>query len=470
MKTESTQMNTEQNVGWFKQNYVALTTIWIKECTRFLRIWVQTLVPPAITMSLYFVIFGSLIGNRIGEMGGFTYMKFIVPGLIMMSVITNSYANVSSSFFSAKFQRNIEELLVSPVPTSVIILGYVGGGVARAILIGIIVTLVSLFFVDVQIHHLGIIAITLLLTSTLFATAGLINAVFAKTFDDISVVPTFVLTPLTYLGGVFYSLTLLPEFWQWVSKANPVVYMVNGFRYGFLGVSDVDITLFILGHDAPEQQVGEGGHGAHALDLGVLFGDELFAGLLLGRLGDHVPQSEVQRGESQRDLRRAPPSHRLVFPDSGDDQRADKREGVDRVDDRDPIEREAPVAHRRQQLRPVAREHIEQGMRQQHPEDHVHPRRLFAAPFVDPPEEVAHGACHQRREEDRVREAAVVNHRGPLSPDPREDVEIRHEAKEDPREDRSSSEVFAPPRLGDRRAEDALRQDIHEELFVIICP
>ena len=161
----------------------------------------------------------------------------------MMSVITNSYANVSSSFFSAKFQRNIEELLVSPVPTSVIILGYVGGGVARAILIGIIVTLVSLFFVDVQIHNLGIIALTLLLTSTLFATAGLINAVFAKTFDDISVVPTFVLTPLTYLGGVFYSLTLLPEFWQWVSKANPVVYMVNGFRYGFLGVSDVNVTL-----------------------------------------------------------------------------------------------------------------------------------------------------------------------------------------------------------------------------------
>ena len=243
MKQESSLMNQDKKVSWFKQNYVALTTIWIKECTRFLRIWVQTLVPPAITMSLYFVIFGNLIGNRIGEMGGFTYMEFIVPGRIMMSVITNSYANVSSSFFSAKFQRNIEELLVSPVPTSVIILGYVGGGVARAILIGIIVTLVSLFFVDVQIHHLGIIALTLVLTATLFATAGLINAVFAKTFDDISVVPTFVLTPLTYLGGVFYSLTLLPEFWQWVSKANPVVYMVNGFRYGFLGVSDVPVTF-----------------------------------------------------------------------------------------------------------------------------------------------------------------------------------------------------------------------------------
>lgn len=230
-------------MSYMSSNFIALKTIWIKECTRFLRIWIQTLVPPAITMTLYFIIFGSIVGERIGTMSGVTYMEFIVPGLIMMSVITNSYSNVASSFFSAKFQRNIEELLVSPVPTSVIILGYVGGGVARAILIGIIVTLVSLFFVDVQIHHLGIIAITLLLTSTLFATAGLINAVFAKTFDDISVVPTFVLTPLTYLGGVFYSLTLLPEFWQWVSKANPVVYMVNGFRYGFLGVSDVDITL-----------------------------------------------------------------------------------------------------------------------------------------------------------------------------------------------------------------------------------
>ena len=209
-------------------NWVALTTIWIKECTRFLRIWVQTLVPPAITMSLYFVIFGNLIGQRIGDMGGFSYMEFIVPGLIMMSVITNSYANVSSSFFSAKFQRNLEEMLVAPVPTWVIILGYIGGGVARAMLIGLIVSVVSMLFVDVSIHSLPVIVITLLLTATLFATAGLVNGIFAKTFDDISLIPTFVLTPLTYLGGVFYSLSLLPEFWQWVSKANPIVYMVNG--------------------------------------------------------------------------------------------------------------------------------------------------------------------------------------------------------------------------------------------------
>lgn len=191
-------------------------------------------------MSLYFVIFGNLIGKRIGEMGGFSYMEFIVPGLIMMSIITNSYSNVSSSFFSAKFQRNVEELLVSPVPTWVIIMGFVGGGVARAMIIGVIVTLVSTFFVDVKIHNFFVIVITLVLTSVLFATAGLINGIYAKSFDDISVIPTFVLTPLTYLGGVFYSLALLPEFWQTVSQANPIVYMVNGFRYGFLGVSDVN--------------------------------------------------------------------------------------------------------------------------------------------------------------------------------------------------------------------------------------
>lgn len=222
-----------------KRNWIALRTLWIKECTRFLRIWVQTLVPPAITMSLYFVIFGNLIGSRIGQMGGFSYMEFIVPGLIMMSVITNAYSNVSSSFFSAKFQRNVEELLVAPMPTWIIIAGFVGGGVSRAMLTGAIVTSVSTLFVNVQIHNFGIILLTLLLTATLFSLAGLINAVYAKSFDNISIIPTFVLTPLTYLGGVFYSLSLLPEFWQWVSKANPIVYMVNGFRFGFLGVSDV---------------------------------------------------------------------------------------------------------------------------------------------------------------------------------------------------------------------------------------
>lgn len=223
--------------------WISLNSLWRREITRFLRIWIQTLLPPVITMSLYFIIFGNLIGSRIGEMGGYSYMQFIVPGLIMMSVITNSYTNVCSSFFSAKFQRNIEELLVAPVPTHIIIAGYVGGGVARGILTGILVTVVSAFFVQYEVHSWLIIICTLLLTSTVFSLAGLLNAVFAKTFDDISIVPTFVLTPLTYLGGVFYSLSLLPTFWQWVSKLNPIVYMINGFRYGFLGITDVSLVV-----------------------------------------------------------------------------------------------------------------------------------------------------------------------------------------------------------------------------------
>ena len=225
-----------------KQYITALKSIWIKEVNRFLRIWVQTLVPPAITMTLYFVIFGNLIGERIGNMNGFSYMAFIVPGLIMMAVITNSYANVSSSFFSAKFQRNIEELLVAPVPNYLIIMGYVGGGVTRGLLVGFLVTLVSLFFVDLHIYNIFILIASILCTSILFSIGGLLNAIFAKTFDDISIIPTFVLTPLTYLGGVFYSISLLPDFWQGVSHFNPIFYMINAFRYGFLGVSDVPIS------------------------------------------------------------------------------------------------------------------------------------------------------------------------------------------------------------------------------------
>ena len=221
--------------------WVALKSIWAKEINRFMRIWVQTLVPPVITMTLYFIIFGNLIGSRIGEMHGFTYMQFIVPGLIMMAVITNAYANVASSFFSAKFQRNIEELLVAPVPTHVIIAGYVGGGVARGLCVGILVTAISLFFVPFQVHSL-----TLLLTAILFSLAGLLNAVFAKTFDDISLIPTFVLTPLTYLGGVFYSLTLLPPFWQALAHLNPIAYMISGFRFGFLGITDVPLFTTVV--------------------------------------------------------------------------------------------------------------------------------------------------------------------------------------------------------------------------------
>lgn len=226
----------------YKLYWTAFCSLLTKEVNRFTRIWVQTLVPPAITMTLYFIIFGSLIGSRIGEMGGFSYMEYIVPGLIMMSVITNSYSNVASSFFSAKFQRNIEELLVAPVPNYVIIAGFVMGGVVRGLLVGTIVTFVSLLFVDLQVEHWGVIIATVFMTSVVFALGGLINAVYAKTFDDISIIPTFVLTPLTYLGGVFYSISLLPEFWQGVSKVNPIVYMVNAFRYGFLGVSDVGIV------------------------------------------------------------------------------------------------------------------------------------------------------------------------------------------------------------------------------------
>ena len=229
-----------------KLYFIAFKSILSKEINRFTRIWVQTLVPPAITMTLYFLIFGNLVGSRIGEMGGVSYMEFIAPGLIMMSVITNSYSNVASSFYSAKFQRNLEELMVAPVPHYVLIAGYVGGGVARGLCVGLIVTLVAMFFVDISLHHAGLVVMTVFLTSVLFSLGGLINAVFAKSFDDISIIPTFVLTPLTYLGGVFYSLSLLPPFWQGVSALNPVVYMINVFRYGFLGFADISVPLSIV--------------------------------------------------------------------------------------------------------------------------------------------------------------------------------------------------------------------------------
>lgn len=225
---------------------IAFETIVIKEIRRFSRIWIQTLIPPAITIALYFVIFGNLVGRRVGEMGGFQYMEFIVPGLIMMSVIQNSYSNVVSSFFSQRFQRSIEELLVSPVPNYVILTGFVVGGMARGLAVGAIVTTLSLFFADIQIVHPFITVTVILLTSVVFSLAGFINAVYANSFDDISIVPTFVLTPLIYLGGVFYSTQMLPPFWQVVSALNPIFYMVNTFRYGFLGSADVDATWAFL--------------------------------------------------------------------------------------------------------------------------------------------------------------------------------------------------------------------------------
>src|SRR5512139_3829420 len=223
------------------RRWVGFRTIVIREFSRIVRIWGQTLVPPAITAALYFVIFGSLIGRRIGDMGGVSYMQYIAPGLIMMSVITNSYGNVVSSFFGAKFGRHIEELLVSPLPNWLIVLGYITGGVVRGLLVGLVVTIIALFFTHLHVEHLAVVLAAVLLTSLVFALGGFINAVFAKNFDQITFVPTFILTPMTYLGGVFYSIAMLPGWAQSVSKANPILYMVNSFRYGFLGHSDVNL-------------------------------------------------------------------------------------------------------------------------------------------------------------------------------------------------------------------------------------
>lgn len=225
-------------------NLIALYTITRREVVRILRIWTQTLLPPAITMALYFVIFGNLIGSRIGEIAhGIGYIDYLVPGLIMMSVITNSYGNISSSFFGAKFGRHVEEMLVSPMPGWVVLTGYVAGAVLRGLMVALIVLLISLFFTHVQLHHPLVTLSTVLLTAVVFSLAGFINAVYAKKFDDIALLPTFVLTPLTYLGGVFYSVAALPEPWRGISHANPILYMVNAFRYGLLGISDVDLGL-----------------------------------------------------------------------------------------------------------------------------------------------------------------------------------------------------------------------------------
>lgn len=226
-----------------RPNLIGFYTIVIREFGRIVRIWAQTILPSAVTASLYFIIFGNLIGQRIGEMGGYSYMQYIAPGLIMMAVITNSYANVVSSFFGARFGKHIEELTVSPLPNWLIVLGYICGGMLRGLIVGVVVTTVALFFTRLTIHHSLIILSAVLLTSLVFALGGLINAIFAKNFDQISWFPTFILTPLTYLGGVFYSISLLPGWAEAISHANPILYMVNGFRYGFLGVSDVDIGL-----------------------------------------------------------------------------------------------------------------------------------------------------------------------------------------------------------------------------------
>ena len=232
-----------------RQFWIAYLTITRKEIMRFSRIWLQTIIPPVVMVALYFIIFGNLIGQRIGEMDGMVYVDFIMPGLVMMSIITNSYANVVSSFYGAKYSRHIEEMQVAPVPNLVILLGFVSGGVARGLSVGVAVTLVSLLFTDFSMHNPFVVLVVALLTSCLFSMAGLINGIFANSFDDISIVPTFVLTPLTYLGGIFYSIQLLPEIWQKLSLVNPILYMVNSFRYGFRGSSDIELgtALAVIG-------------------------------------------------------------------------------------------------------------------------------------------------------------------------------------------------------------------------------
>lgn len=251
-----------------QQLWVAFSTIVRKEIVRFMRIWSQTILPPAVTMSLYFVVFGKLLGDRIQDFGDFSYIEFIVPGLVMMSVITNSFSNVASSFFSSKFQRSVEELLVSPVPNWLIVAAYVVGGAARGLLVGVVVLFVSMFFTQLTLHSLPLILVFLLLTALTFAMAGFTNGMLAKKFDDIAIVPTFLLTPLTYFGGVFYSIDLLPGIWPTVSKANPILYMVNGLRYGFLGVSDIPVpvglailVVFLIGLFVLNLKLMKAGHG-----------------------------------------------------------------------------------------------------------------------------------------------------------------------------------------------------------------
>ncbi len=225
------------------QQYIAFKTILIKEILRFMRIWVQTVVPAAVTMGLYFIIFGNLIGSQLADVAGYSYMDYIVPGIILMAIINNAYANVVSSFYMSKFAHFIEEMLVSPMPNYLILAGYLAGGVARGLVVGMVVTVVALFFTPMHIHNVWVLIAVVFLTAVLFALGGFINAIYAKTFDDISIIPTFVLTPLTYLGGIFYSIDMLPGFWQKVSLVNPILYMINAMRYGMLGVSDIDIGL-----------------------------------------------------------------------------------------------------------------------------------------------------------------------------------------------------------------------------------
>lgn len=226
-----------------QQQFIAFKTIVAKEILRFSRIWLQTIVPPVITTGLYFVIFGQLIGSQLGNISGFSYIDYIIPGIILMAIINNSYANVVSSFYMSKFSHFIEEMLVSPMPNYLILTGYVVGGAARGLAVGAAVALIATFFADLKVYNLAVLLSVTILTAVLFSLGGFINAIYAKSFDDISIIPTFVLIPLTYLGGIFYSIDMLPEFWQNVSLVNPILYMINAMRYGMLGVSDIDLTV-----------------------------------------------------------------------------------------------------------------------------------------------------------------------------------------------------------------------------------
>ena len=241
--SETAASTPEAPVSWGRVRWIGFKTIVIREYGRIIRIWGQTIVPSVVTSVLYFAIFGSLIGRRVGTMGGFDYKQYIAPGLIMMQVITNSYGNVVASFFGAKFGKHVEEMLVSPLPSWVIVGGYAAGGVVRGLLVGGAVTIVSLFFAHLHIYHLLVILAAALLTSLIFSLAGFLNALFAKNFEQVNWIPVFVLTPLTYFGGVFYSISLLPEWARRVSYANPILQMVNAFRYGFLGISDVNLGV-----------------------------------------------------------------------------------------------------------------------------------------------------------------------------------------------------------------------------------
>ncbi len=228
------------------QKWISFYTIVRKDVVRIMRIWPQTFLPSIITSALYFLIFGAFLGSRIGEVQGVSYILFVVPGLVMLSVVTNSYMNTSFTMFMSKFfARTIDEILVSPTPPWLLVAGYIAGGVVRGVVIGALVLLVSLFFTHLVVHSFWIILLFLILTSVVFSLAGLVNGVYAKSIDGINLVPTFVLTPLVYLGGVFYSTESLPSFWGTVTKFDPIFYIINGFRYGFLGTSDVPILLSV---------------------------------------------------------------------------------------------------------------------------------------------------------------------------------------------------------------------------------